>query len=89
MARTPAGSWAGCSTFGVRSFFERARLQPDAVGQATRAINAALLDLGITRFRLESLVKEPGDNPDVDNYVLTLVDASDPGRTYSQSLRRS
>ena len=89
MARTPAGSWAGCSSFGVRNFFERARLQPDAINQATRAINTALTDLGITRFRLESLTKEPGDHPDIDNYVLTLVDTSGSGSTYTQSMGRS
>lgn len=86
MARTPASSWAGCPSFGVRNFFERMRLQPDGLAQATKAINAALVDLEITRYRLELIAREPGSDPDVDAYTLTLVDTADPGRTYSTRL---
>ncbi len=74
MARTPAGSFAGCRSFGLRDYFEGMRLRPDGLNQAAKAVNAALQDLGITNFRLEAIVKEPNSNPDVDNYSLILVD---------------
>ena len=86
MARTPASSWAGCSSFGVRNYFERMRLAPDGLNQATKAINSALQDLEINRYRVQSIAKEPSGNPDVDNYVLTLVDTSDSSVTFSQRI---
>ncbi len=86
MARTPASSWAGCSSFGVRNYFERMRLVPDGLNQATRAINAALQDLEINRYRVQSITREPSGNPDVDSYVLTLVDTSDASRTFAQRI---
>jgi hypothetical protein len=84
MARTPAGSFAGCRSFGVRDYFEDMRQRPDGMHQAAKAINAALEDLGITNFRLEGIAKEAGGNPDVDAYTLTIVDTT--GRKYSTSV---
>ena len=89
MARTPAGSWAGVPSFGVRDFFEGMRLRPDGLKEAARAINTSLLELGITHYRLESIVKEPSTKADVDNYILNLVDVSDASRTFSTSFKRS
>jgi hypothetical protein len=86
MARTPAGSFAGCRSFGVRDYFEGMRLRPDGLARAAKAINAAFDDLGITDFRLEAIVKEPASNPDVDTYSLTIADSS--GRKYSTSVGR-
>ena len=88
MARTPDGSWAGATSFGVRDFFEGMRMRPEGLKEAVRAINTALADLGIDRYRLESIEKEPGRNPDVDTYSFNLVDASDPRSMYSRSLGR-
>jgi hypothetical protein len=88
MARTPASSWPGCPAFGVRDYFERMRFQPQGLNQAAKAINTALQDLGITRYKLASIVVEPAPNSDTDNYVLTLADTSEAGRTYSTSVGR-
>lgn len=65
------------------------RLQPEGLAQATRAINAALENLEIRRYRLDSITREPGANPDVDEYVLTLADNAEPGRTYTRKLGSS
>jgi len=86
MARTPARSWAGAPAFGVRDVFEGMRVRPEGIKDALRAINAALTDLGIDRYKLESIEKEPGRNADVDTYVFNLIDTSDPHLKYSRSL---
>jgi hypothetical protein len=86
MARTPAGSYPGCRSFGIRDYFEGMRLKPDGLTQAAKAINTALQDLGITNFRLEAIVKEPSSNPDIDSYSLTIIDTT--GHKYSTSLGR-
>jgi hypothetical protein len=86
MARTPGGSWAGCPSFGVRHFFENMRLRPEGLRQAEKAINDTLADLGITHYRLKSIQKEPGPNPDVDVYTLTIVSTEDPSMTWTSRL---
>lgn len=66
MARTPRGSWAGHSLFGFQEFFPevtRESLTPEARSRITdktvHEINAVLADLGLTRYRVDSLVLEP------------------------------
>jgi hypothetical protein len=86
MGRTPAGSWAGAPSFGVRDLFQGMRTRQDGLRDAVRAINTTLNDLGIDRYRLDSIDREPGTSPDADSYVLNLVDASDPRRTYSRTI---
>ncbi|GIU77234.1 MAG: hypothetical protein KatS3mg005_0472 [Bryobacteraceae bacterium] len=86
MARTPAGSWAGCPSFGVRNFFENMRLRPEGLRLAEKAINDTLADLGIRHYRLKSIQKEAGPNPDVDVYSLTLVSTEDPSMTWTSRL---
>ncbi len=86
MARTPGGSWAGCPSFGVRQFFENMRTRPEGLRQAEKAINDTLADLGITHYRLKSIQKEPGPNPDVDVYSVTLISAEDPSMTWTARL---
>jgi hypothetical protein len=86
MAATPGGSWAGGSHFGVRDIFESARMQPDAVKIATERINRALIDLGITAYRVERTSKEPSTSRDVDVYVVTIISTVDESRTYSVTL---
>lgn len=88
MARTPRGSWKGCPSFGVRDLLEGMRLRPDGLRQAEQAINDALKDLGILHYRLESMRREPGPNPDVDTYAVTIAAVAEPERKYSTSVAR-
>jgi hypothetical protein len=88
MARTPVGSWAGAPAFGARDLLETLRTRPDGLKEAVRSINSALIDLGISGYRLEGIESEPGKNPDVNTYIFRLVDASDPRRIYSSSPER-
>ncbi len=76
MAGTPNGSWPACPHFGVRDFFEQARLKPDLPRQAAQEMNRALEDLGITHYKVQAIVTEPRANRDIDSYEVTLVDSS-------------
>ena len=86
MAGTPGGSWPGSVNFGVRDLFEGARTHPDAPKQATERINRALIDLGITGYRVENIAKEVSSTRDIDSYLVTIVSAVDGFRTYSMAL---
>jgi hypothetical protein len=81
MASTPNGSWAGCAHFGIRDFFEQARTHPELPQRAIDEANLALQDLGITQYRIESIVKERQADRDVDSYAVTLASADDIRRT--------
>jgi hypothetical protein len=83
MARTPAGSWPGCRTFGVRDVLEGMRLRPERVSHLTDAINTTLTDLGITNFRVGGITKDSGPYEESDVYSLTIVDTADSGRKYT------
>ena len=86
MAGTPGGSWPGSRNFGVRDIFEGARTHPDAPKVATERMNRALIDLGITGYRIENIVKEVSSNRDVDGYVVTIVSTVEGSKTYSMAL---
>jgi len=86
MAGTPGGSWPGSVNFGVRDLFEGARTHLDAPKQATERINRALIDLGITGYRVENIAKEVSSTRDIDSYLVTIVSAVDGFRTYSMAL---
>ncbi len=86
MAGTPGGSWPGSANFGIRDIFEKARTQPDAPKIATERMNRALIDLGITGYRVENIVKEVSSNRDVDGYVVTIVSTVEGSKTYSMAL---
>jgi len=86
MAGTPGGSWPGSANFGVRDIFETARMQPDAPKIATERMNRALLDLGITGYRVESIMKEVSSDRDVDGYVVTIASTVEGCKTYSMAL---
>jgi len=73
MASTPHRSWAGCSAFGIRDFFEGAPARPELVPAAIQAANLALEDLGISSFRIETITKQTQRKPDVDEYEVTLI----------------
>lgn len=62
MARTPRGSWAGHALFGFQEFFPEVTkegLAPEArsriTDRAVQEINIVLADLGLTRYRVDSL----------------------------------
>jgi hypothetical protein len=66
MARTPQGSWAGHPLFGFHEFFSEvakeglpAELRARIAETTAKEINAVLADLGLTRYRVDSLVLEP------------------------------
>ena len=86
MAGTPGGSWPGSVNFGVRDLFEGARTHPDAPKHATERINRALIDLGITGYRVENIAKEFSSTRDIDSYLVTIVSTVDGSRTYSMAL---
>jgi hypothetical protein len=65
MARTPRGSWAGHSLFGFHDFFSE--ITKEGLTQESRTriaqttaneINMVLADMGLTRYRVDSLVPE-------------------------------
>ena len=66
MARTPRGSWAGHPLFGFQEFFSGIIKEGLSQELCTRMaettageINTVLSDLGLTRYRVDSLVLEP------------------------------
>jgi len=66
MARTPRGSWAGHASFGFNEFFAEFAKHGISQESTTRIaettakeINAVLIDLGLTRYRVDSLMIEP------------------------------
>lgn len=89
MANTPHGSWAGSPHFGLRDYFEQARTRPDLPQLAIQEANLALKDLGIVNIRVESIVKEPQADRDVDSYAVALVSTqagAEPGKIYSMNV---
>jgi len=63
MARTPRGSWAGHRLFGFQEFFPEVSKEGLSVEARERMaaatveeINSVLLDLSLTRYRVDSLV---------------------------------
>jgi hypothetical protein len=85
MANTPHGSWEGCPHFGLRDFFENAKIRPD-LPHAIQEMNLALSDLGIVGLRVESITKGPHENRDVDSYSVNIVSTTEPSKTYSVSI---
>jgi hypothetical protein len=65
MARTPRGSWAGHHLFGFREFFPEVSKKDLSQESRTllsattaKEINVVLADLGLTRYRVDSLIPE-------------------------------
>jgi hypothetical protein len=76
MARTPRGSWAGHPAFGFNEFFSEvsreARTQEHRVDlsrNTVEEINAVLADLGLFRYRVESLLPAEADGEPPSNYA--------------------
>ena len=62
MARTPQGSWSGHPLFGFREFFPEAtkeglttEMRRRIAEKTVHEINAVLADLGLVRYRVDSL----------------------------------
>lgn len=70
MARTPRGSWAGHPLFGFREFFPEVtkeshtpEIRNRIADKAVQEINEVLTDLGLIRYRVDSLNVEPSQQP--------------------------
>jgi hypothetical protein len=72
MARTPAGSWAGCPTFGLRDLFENSRQRADVARLAALRINETFEDLGIDGYTVTEVVREISPGRETDTYSITL-----------------
>lgn len=83
MARTPHGSWGGSMHFGLRDYIQGAAGRPEATKMALDEMNRALADLGIDKYRVESIVREAGAAGGSDVYAISL--SSSDGK--SQILR--
>lgn len=66
MARTPRGSWPGHPSFGFQEFFSEVtkeglsqELRTRITEAVAKEINAVLADLGLTRYRVDSLAVDP------------------------------
>lgn len=88
MARTPHGSWPGSPHFGLRDFFEEARVRAQLPQLALQELNLALRDLGIVQYRVEAITKQAQANRDIDSYTVTLASTVESDRTYSLVLER-
>jgi hypothetical protein len=72
MARTPAGSWAACPTFGLRDLFENSRQRADVARLAALRINETFEDLGIDGYTVTEIVREISPGRETDTYSITL-----------------
>lgn len=78
MARTPRGSWAGHSLFGFHDFFSE--ITKEGLTQESRTriaqttaneINMVLADMGLTRYRVDSLVPERAEKDSGEHALWT------------------
>ena len=89
MARTPAGSWAGSPSFGLRDLFEVQRNRADLARIALQRLNEVFEDLGITNYVVTDVARELSSQREVDTYSITISKASGDERyttTVSSSL---
>ena len=75
MARTPAGSWPGCASFGLRDLFENTRQRADIARLAMQRINETFADLGLTGYTVSEIVRELSPGRDTDTYAITIEQA--------------
>ena len=71
MARTPAGSWQGCSNFGLRDLFEGGR-RPDIPEQIADRVNEVFQDLGLSGFSVTEVVREISPQRDMDTFAIVI-----------------
>ena len=72
MARTPAGSWAGCPEFGLRDLFESSRQRIDVGRVAMDRINLVFADLGLDQYQVSDVSRELSAQRDIDTYAITI-----------------
>lgn len=87
MAATPEGSWEGCPHFGVRNLFASPAVRHDILVFAADRMNAALEDLGITRYRIDKIEKETSTKVSQNSYIVTLAVAADLEQIYTASVQ--
>jgi hypothetical protein len=75
MARTPAGSWPGSASFGLRDLFESNRQRADVARLAMQRINDTFADLGLSEFTVAEVVRELSPGRDTDTYSITIEQA--------------
>ena len=85
MARTPAGSWAACPSFGLRDLFENGRLRADAARLAQGRINEALEELGLDHYTVTEVVRELSAQRETDTYTITVENTA-TSESYSTHL---
>jgi hypothetical protein len=86
IAKTPHGTWAGCTSFGVRDIMEKARSRREAVELATREINATLDDLGIEGYRVEKITADTSRRAETQEYSVVLRSTRFPDELISVRL---
>ncbi len=72
MARTPAGSWAGSPSFGLRDLFESRESRADIPRLAMLRINETFKELGLGDFVVAGMTKEPSSQKGLDQYAITI-----------------
>jgi hypothetical protein len=73
MARTPHGSWPGSVRFGLRDYLEGTGARSVGNKTALDEMNAALDDLGIHNYRVESLTREQPEAGGSAVFAISLV----------------
>ena len=76
MARTPQGSWRACPSFGLRDLFEDHRQRADVPRIAQERINQSLAELGMEQYMVTDVIREIGNQREMDVYSITLMDVS-------------
>lgn len=79
MARTPAGSWAGSSSFGLRDLFDGQERRGDVTRLAMQRINDCFADLGLREFTVTDVAREPNGQSGVDLYSITIENSGGDG----------
>jgi uncharacterized protein YjiS (DUF1127 family) len=82
MARTPHGSWRGSVHFGLRDYFQGARGRPELTKMALEELNRALADLGIDKYRVESIIRETAVGEDSEVYAISLSSGGQPSQVF-------
>jgi hypothetical protein len=72
MARTPAGSWAGCPEFGLRDLFEGGRQRIEVGRVAMDRINSVFAELGLDQYTVSDVSRELSAHQDIDTYAITI-----------------
>jgi hypothetical protein len=89
MARTPHGSWVGSRHFGLRDFLQGAGGRPEFTKTALDELNRALADMGIDKYKVESIVRETGSAEDSSVYAISLSSKDGPSQVLRLAHRES